>query len=37
MATLFFDFDGTVADSEAGIVAALKYICLLYTSDAADD
>ena len=26
MATLFFDFDGTVADSEAGIVAALKYM-----------
>lgn len=26
MATLFFDFDGTVADSEAGIVAGLKYM-----------
>lgn len=26
MATLFFDFDGTVVDSEAGIVAGLKYM-----------
>ncbi|MDN6446263.1 MAG: HAD family hydrolase, partial [Lacticaseibacillus paracasei] len=25
MANLFFDFDGTVADSELGIVAGLKY------------
>lgn len=28
MDTLFFDFDGTVADTEAGIVAALKYMVL---------
>ena len=26
MANLFFDFDGTVADSEVGIVAGLKYM-----------
>ena len=36
--TILFDFDGTLFDTGEGILRSVQYaLCLLYTSDAADD